>query len=62
MSLMSLIPGDPALVLCGVRIHILRLHQGRVSGNEIVLLGSSLLALRLCDICIIVIESHLNKS
>lgn len=29
-----LIPGDPALVLRGVRIHIPRLHQRRVSENS----------------------------
>lgn len=28
-----LIAGDPALLLSGVRIHIFRLHQRRVSGD-----------------------------
>lgn len=31
---LCLIPGDPALVLCGVRFHVLRLHQRRVSEND----------------------------
>lgn len=31
---LCLIPGDPALVLCGVRVHVLRLHQRRVSEND----------------------------
>lgn len=30
---LSLISGDPSFLLSGVGVHILRLHQRRVSGN-----------------------------